>query len=249
MLAGNGANSPFRLFRDGTAWLFLLAFLLKSVIAPGAELSGRSPQTTLTYIEVTITARGHAAGVLRDHANALREHQASPSQITVLQEISRPERFLVLERDTPTVLTATTLTTTKADTHALTDGLTDDLAAPPDRHLDHELDESDTTPAPQLDARANFYVVAHMDIASQDRAGIEASLRKLAAAARRSDGTLGFEILQQTDHPNHYNLVSAWLGESPFRAFSASATAREFRRTIAPVLGSPYDERLFRRVN
>jgi quinol monooxygenase YgiN len=167
-----------------------------------------------------------------------------------MQEISRPERFLVLERATRTESTAAAiLTTTTADTHALPDGLTDDLTAPPDRHLDHELDESTITSAPQLDARANFYVVAHLDIASQDRAGIEASLRKLAAAARRSDGNSGFEILQQTDHPNHYNLVSAWLGESPFRAFAASATAREFRQTIAPLLGSPYDERLFRRVD
>jgi quinol monooxygenase YgiN len=244
MLAGNGATSPTRLFHAGIVWVSVLALLLKSAIAPGAELSGRSAQTTLTYIEVTVTARGHAAGVLRDHANALREHQASPGQITVMQEISRPERFLVLERDRPTVLT-----TTKADTHALTDGLTDDLTAPPEIRLDHELDESGTPPTPQLDARANFYVVAHMDIASPDRAGIETSLHKLAAAARRSDGNSGFEILQQTDHPNHYNLVSAWLGESPFRAFAASATAREFRLTIAPLLGSPYDERLFRRVD
>lgn len=232
------------------AWLFVLALLLKSAIAPGAELSAGPAQTTLTYIEVTVAARGHAAGVLRDHANALREHQASPGQIIVMQQISRPERFLVLERDTRTVSTAAAIPTTiRADTHALTEGLTDDLTAPPERRWDHELDKSGTTPAPQLDARANFYVVAHVDIASQDRAGIETSLHKLAAAARRSDGNLGFEILQQTDHPNHYNLVSAWLGESPFRAFTASATAREFRQTIAPLLGSPYDDRLFRRVD
>jgi quinol monooxygenase YgiN len=71
----------------------------------------------------------------------------------------------------------------------------------------------------------------------------------LAAAARQSDGNLGFEILQQIDRPNHFNLISAWLGESPFHAFTSSAPARVFRQTVAPLLGSPYDERLFRRVD
>ncbi len=222
---------------------FVLALLLKTGIAPGAEVGTESVRT-LTYIEVLVVARGHVAGVLRDHANAVREHQAAPGQIIVMQEISRPERFVTLEREAPTALTAN-----KADPHALTDGLTEDLIAPPDRRPNRELDETGTTPGPQIDARANFYVVAHVDVALQERAGIEMSLRKLAAVARQSDGNLGFEILHQTDHPNHYNLVSAWLGESPFRAFSTSPAARELRQTIGPSLGSPYDERFFRRLD
>jgi quinol monooxygenase YgiN len=161
-----------------------------------------------------------------------------------MQEISRPERFVVLEGEPSTASTAA-----KTESHAWTDGLKDDLAAPPDRRLNHEFDETDTASGLQVDVRANFYVVAHMDIASQDRVGVEASLRKLAAAVRRSDGNLGFEILQQTDRPNHFSLIGAWLAESPFRAFAASAAARDFRQTIGPLLGSPYDERLFRRAD
>jgi quinol monooxygenase YgiN len=214
--------------------LFCIALLLTCCISSGAEVGAGSVQT-LTFIEVTVVARGHAAGVLREHANIVREHQASPGRIIAMQEIARPERFVVLERETPT--------------HALTDGLTDDLTAPPDRRLNREFDNPGTAPAPQVDARANFYVVAHVDIAPQDRDGVETSLRKFAAAARRSAGNFGFEILQQTDRPNHFNLISAWLGESPFRAFEASPAAREFRQSIGLLLGSPYDERLLRRVD
>jgi quinol monooxygenase YgiN len=211
---------------------------------PAKSLSGGEPVQALTFIEVTVTARGHAAGILRERANVLREHHTSPGQIIVMQETARPERFVVLERETPTVSTAA-----KTATHALTDGLMDDLTAPPDERLTREFDEPGTAPTQQVDARANFYVLAHVDIAPQDRPGVESSLRRFAAAARRSDGNFGFEILQQANRPNHFNLISAWLGESPFRAFAASAAAREFRQTIGPLLGSPYDERLLRRVD
>jgi quinol monooxygenase YgiN len=163
----------------------------------------------------------------------------------LIQEISRPERFAVLERETPAALTAA-----GRKTHAFTEGLADDLTAPPDQRLNRELDDDDASATSQtIDPRANFYVVTHVDVTTPDRRQVETALYKLAAAARQSDGNLGFEILQQIDRPNHFNLISAWVGESPFHAFAASAGAREFRQTVGPLLGSPYDERFFRRVN
>jgi quinol monooxygenase YgiN len=223
--------------------LFVLALLLTSRIGAAAEVAAGSV-LTLTFIEVRAETRGHAAGVLRKHANDAREHRASTGPMIVLQETSRVERFAVLERGTPTVST-----TGGTEVHALRDGLADDLTAPPDRRLNREFDGDDTATGLQVDARATFYVVAHVDIATQDRSGVERALLKFAAAARRIDGNLGFEVLQQTDRPNHFNLVSAWLGESPYRTFVASTPAREFRQAIGQFLGSPYDERLFRQVD
>jgi quinol monooxygenase YgiN len=222
---------------------FMLALLLQTSITSGEEVGAGSVQA-LTFIEVTFTARGHAAGVLRQHANVAREQQASPGRIILMQEISRPERFVVLERETVAVVRAA-----QTDTHALIDGLADDLIAPPDQRLNREFDEAGSLPGQRVDARANFYVVAHVDVTPQNRAGVETSLLKIAAVARHSDGNLGFEVLQQTDRPNHFNLVSAWLGESLFRAFASSSPARDFRQTIGSSLGSPYDERLLRRVD
>jgi quinol monooxygenase YgiN len=232
---------------DPTYWsrsLPLVAVLLLKVgITPGAEVNAGQMQA-LTYIEVRAEARGYAAGVLRQQANASGEHRASPAQIIPMQEISRPERFAVLEREAPAALTAG-----GRKAHVVTEGLADDLTAPPDQRLNRELDDDATVTSQTVDARANFYVVTHVDIATPDRRLVETALYKLGAAARHTAGNLGFEILQQIDRPNHFNLISAWIGESPFRAFAASATAREFRQTLAPLLGSPYDERLFRRVD
>jgi quinol monooxygenase YgiN len=232
-------SSPHR-FR----WLPLaIALLLKVDIAAATEVNTGS-ESVLTFVEVRIGMRGHAGGSLRQQSNAAREHQGSPGQIVMMQEIARPERFVMLERGAPGMLAAG-----RMNPRAFTEGITDDLVAPPDQRLNREFDETATTNGARIDARASFYVITHVDIAAQDLTQIETALHKLAAAARQSNGNLGFEILRQTSHPNHFNLVGAWLGESPFRAFAESAEAREFRRTIAPLIGSPYDERLFRRVD
>ena len=47
-------------------------------------------------------------------------------------------------------------------------------------------------------------------------------------------------------------LLLTWgvcLSESSFHAFSASVGGRQFRQTVGPLLGAPYDERLYRRVD
>ena len=223
--------------------LLLATLVMKFGIAPAEEVNARSLQA-LTFIEVKVEARGHTSNVLRQQANASRQGATSTGQIIPMQEISRPERFAVLERESPAVLTAGA-----EETPVSIQGLTDDLTAPPDRRLNRELDEIATAANAKVDTRADFYVVTHVDIATPDRTRVETALRKLALAVRQSNGNLGFEILQQTDRPNHFNLISAWLGESSFHAFAASAAARQFRHTVGPLLGSPYDERLFRRVD
>jgi quinol monooxygenase YgiN len=70
----------------------------------------------------------------------------------------------------------------------------------------------------------------------------------LATAVRQIKGNRGVEILRQAKNANHFNLISAWTGEAPFHAFAATVGARDFRQIIAPLLGSPYDERLYSRV-
>lgn len=225
-------------------WLLLaLALLMKFGVTPGTEVNAGSV-LTLTFIEVRTEARGHTANVLRQQASASHERQAPPGQIIVMQETSRTERFVVLERETPAGATEGW-----RETHPLTEGLTDDLTAPPDERLNRDFDETAAVAGAHVNARANFYVVTHVDIIPSDRSRVESALRKLAAAGRQSNGNLGFEVLQQTDRPNHFNLISAWLGESLFHAFATSAAAREFRHIVAPVLGSPYDERFFRRID
>jgi quinol monooxygenase YgiN len=197
----------------------------------------------LTFIEVRVDARGHAGNVLRQQASALREHTSWPAQIMLLQEVSRPERFALVEREKTDVSTGG-----EQEMHWGTEALTDELTAPPDLRMNREFVKVALATAARADVRANVYVVVHLDIGTPDRARVEAALRQLSVAARQSAGNLGFDVWQQTDRADHFNLISGWISESQFRAFAASRTARDFRQIVGP-LGSPYDERLFRRVD
>lgn len=230
----------------GSLSLRLVLVLLASIsIVASAEVRAES-LWALTFIEVRVDARGHAGGVLRQQASALREHTPWPAQTMVLQEVSRPERFVLVEREKPDVSTEGV-----REIQSVAELLTDELTAPPDLRLNREFSEVALATGAKADVRANVYVVAHLDIGAPapDRARVEAALRQLSIAARQSEGNLRFEVWQQTDRTNHFNLISGWINESQFRAFAASRAVRDFRQTVGPLLGSPYDDRLFRRVD
>jgi quinol monooxygenase YgiN len=229
-------------------WLLRSTLALLSTISVLASAQVHAePGGSLTFIEVSVAARGHAANVLRDRAGSLREHTSPSAQIILLQEIARPERFALVELESPTVATHGA-----QEMNSLPGSLEDELIAPLDRRANREFEPDMGSTGAKIDTRANVYVIAHLDLAlpaPPDRARAEAALHQFATAARQSDGNLGFAVWQQTERPNHFNLISGWLSDSQFRAFAATRAARDFRRIVGPLLGSPYDERLFRRVD
>lgn len=220
----------------GRATLLALALLLRMGFAPATELNAGF-ESVLTFIEVRVEMRGHAGNVLRQQAQS----------VVVMQEIARPERFAALEHEASTSDSPPTVAT---NSRAFTEAILDDLIAPPDQRSYRVFEKVvATSRGSSGDSPANFFVIANVDIARPGLAQVEASLHQLATAARKSGGNLGIEILQQVNRPNHFALITTWIGEAPFHTFTASVGAREFRRTIAPILDSHYDERLFRRVD
>jgi quinol monooxygenase YgiN len=225
--------------------VFRRSLALVAIISTAASAAARAETMgSLTFIEVRAEAQGHAANVLREQASALRERTPSPAQVILVEEIARPERFVLLEREVP----AGTVGGAR-EKDSLSGVLADDLTAPPDWRANREFAPDPGSTATGIDARNHFYVIAHLDLATPDPAKIATTLHQLAAAARRSDGNQGFMVWQQTEHPNHFNLVSGWTSESALHSFESTRAARDFRQTVAPLLGSPYDERLFRRVD
>jgi quinol monooxygenase YgiN len=209
---------------------------LKIGFAPAAELNAGF-ESVLTFIEVRVEMRGHAGNVLRQPGEG----------VVVMQEISRPERFAALEHEASA---SDSPTTVARNSRAFTESILDDLIAPPDQRSYRVFEKVvATSRGASGDSPAKFFVITNVDIAPPGLAQVETALRQLAAALRPRDGNLGIEILQQVNRPNQFALITAWIGEAAFHTFTASVGAREFRRTLAPILDSPYDERLFRRVD
>jgi len=166
--------------------------------------------------------------------------------MVVMQEMARPERFATLEHKASS---SDSRTTVARNSRAFPESILDDLIAPPDQRA-YRVFKKVVAASTGLssDSPANYLVITNLDVALPSLGQVEAALHRVTAAVRGSDGNLGIEILQQVDRPNQFALITAWIGEAPFHNFTATAGAREFRRTIAPILDSPYDERLFRRV-
>lgn len=232
-----------------------LALAVLGLLGAGGLLQARAdPARFMTFIEVRSDATSRAQVILREYARTLPGGAVS-ARVTLLQEIGRSERFVLLE----SAARAEALAALERQSRPLLQSLDPLLTAPLDRRAFRELSAgcaqrsarrgSATAHASRVEpgtaARA-LYAVAHLDIAGPMRPGPTDALARLASAACASPGNLRFQVWQQANHGNHFDLVAVWRRHDDFDAFAMSAAAREFRDAVAPWLGSPYDERLYR---
>ena len=81
-----------------------------------------------------------------------------------------------------------------------------------------------------------------------DSPAIVTDLKALAAAARKDDGNLWFDVLQQDGRPNHFTLFEGWRDRKAFDASITAAHTKEFRQKLNPLEGALYDERLYQAI-
>jgi quinol monooxygenase YgiN len=91
---------------------------------------------------------------------------------------------------------------------------------------------------------APIVVVAHVDVIPDSLAHGLATLRTYAADARHDPGARRIDLLQQVDRPNHFTIVEEWASQTAYNSHVALGHTRQFRTTIQPMLGSPFDERV-----
>ena len=89
-----------------------------------------------------------------------------------------------------------------------------------------------------------IFVVSHVDLAPDAVPADKPALQQYAADSRKDPGALRFELLEQSDRPNHFTIVSVWASEKAFNAHLSAAHTKDFRAKIQAGLGSPFDERL-----
>jgi quinol monooxygenase YgiN len=74
----------------------------------------------------------------------------------------------------------------------------------------------------------------------------ELLLRELARQTRHAAGNLQFDVFQQNPpRTNHFTVAAAWTDEAAFVSYQTAESTRQFREKLGPMLGAPYDERLF----
>jgi quinol monooxygenase YgiN len=222
-----------------------LAFLLAIMAAPGAGAqSGGDVIYGVTTLDVAPGATSRGVALLKQYRDAARK-QAGNREVTLLQEADWPNRFAIYEGWNDQ--SAYDANEKAAHTLQLRDQLKPIAGAPYDRR---NYKVVSVGPAHAAAGGDIIYMQLHLDVFPP---GIDATLaaaKAVAEAARKGEGNLRYDVAGSVNPPlSHTTLFAAWQNRKAFDAYENSAYARQFRDTVGPLLGSPYDDRLYVPIN
>jgi quinol monooxygenase YgiN len=227
----------------------LLYLLLTTLTLPSSfgtlfatQGSGDTAAYAVSYVEVMPSSKATAVAAFKQYREMSRK-DAGYVRIEVFEQIGRPGHFAVLE----------TWTDQNAlDAHGMA-GHTKELLSKlqPIRVGEYDQRAYKALIAGAAPAAANgraIHVLTHVDTAGP-KFDVPALFKQLVEASRKEQGSLRFDVLQNAMRMNHFTIVETWDSENAFEAHAASAHARQFRGTIQPALGSPFDQRLYKIVD
>jgi quinol monooxygenase YgiN len=225
--------------RHGLAWGLVLGLAMSALAVTPAVAATDATVYTATYVEVAPPSTAQAATVLRQYGQASRK-EPGHVRVEILQRLDRPNQFVILMawKDQP-ALEAHRAATAMKDAR---DKLQPLLTSPNDERVHLGLSLG---PGAAASAGGPLYVVTHVDVIPPRKDDGVAALTQLAEHSRRDAGNVRFDVVQQTNRPNHFTVVEAWTDRKAFDAHGMAAHARRFREQLAPMSGSLYDERLY----
>jgi quinol monooxygenase YgiN len=87
------------------------------------------------------------------------------------------------------------------------------------------------------------YVVTFVDITPNNReAGVEIC-KQYVAEARKAPGVTSATLLAQANRTNHLVLYEVFQNQAAFDQHAAMPHTKDFRAKMAPLIGSPFDQR------
>ena len=225
--------------------LVLLSGLVMAAIGmvPAAQAQGDGTVYLVTYIEVKPPAKKEAATLLKDLRDAARKDDGN-QHAEVVEHVSRPGQFVIMsnwkdQKALDAHMAAARTKDLRAKLHELRN-------SPADDRIHNALT---LAKAGDDSGRRPVYAVTHVDVPPPRKDDCIALLNKLAEASRKDDGNVRFDIVQQTNRPNHFTVVEVWKSKKAFDTHSMTAHVREFRDKLTPMSGALYDERIYRTLN
>ena len=226
-----------------------LAFLLAPMLTLMAASDVRA-QTTNTAI-YGVTALDVAPGAASQGVALLKQYrdgalkQAGNTGVTLLQEVDWPNRFIIV--DAWKDQAAYDANEQAAHAAQLRDKLKALGGAPYDRRDYHVISVGPAQTAAGSDI---VYMQLHLDVFPPGIEPTLAAARAVAEAARKGEGNLRYDVVKSVKPPlSHTTLIAAWQNRKAFDTYENSAYARQFRDAVGPLLGSPFDDRLYVTIN
>ncbi|HZQ72303.1 MAG TPA: antibiotic biosynthesis monooxygenase [Burkholderiales bacterium] len=216
----------------------VLAFLsFNSFAQAPAVPADVSPLYIVTYVEVQPSARDQGAALMKQYRDASRSSAGNLRAVAV-QRTRRPGQFVLVSAWQNKAAWDAALPQLQ--------GPRDKLVAIRNAPLDDRFNNSlSVGPMDVPVAAGATFGVTHVDVIPPQKDNALAALKVLGDANRAAPGNLRFEIVQQTNRPNHFTVFEMWRSREAFESNSQSAHQREFRDKLSPMAGALYDERLY----
>jgi len=95
---------------------------------------------------------------------------------------------------------------------------------------------------------SGLYVVTYVDVFPKFVDVTIKALQQFAADSGKDPGAVRFEFLQDVERTNHFSIVEVWRDRPAYDAHLMQDHTKRFREKIQPGMGSPFDERLYNRL-
>jgi len=194
---------------------------------------------TVTYVEVGPALAAQGAALVKQYGEATRTAPGA-TRVERLQRPDRPNQLVVLAAwtDQPAFEAHQAAAATSQF-----QGTLQPLAASP---IDQRLHQALSVDAPAPSPAGAIYAVTHVDVIPPRKDDAVVALTQLAEASRKDPGHVRFDVVQQTNRPNHFTVIEVWVSRAAFDAHAMAPHVRRFRVELGPMSGSLYDERLYR---
>jgi quinol monooxygenase YgiN len=239
-------QAPLDVIARGIFQRLVLACAVAVFLAHSPARAQLSTDTVygVTALDVAPGAAAQGVALLRQYRDDVLK-QPGNIEVRLLQEVDWPNRFLIYEgwKDH----SAYEANERAVHSVALRDKLKPIAGAPDDRRDYQAIAVGPSRPATGPDT---VYMHLHLDVF---RPGLEQTLaaaKAVAEAARKGEGNLRYDVVKSVKQPqSHTTFLAAWRDRKAFDAYESSAYARQFRDTVGPLLGSPFDDRLYVPIN
>jgi len=227
---------------------FVFVFLLLAALSSfaGTAMAQAEPQQfVVVYVEFKPADTRAGSEVLEELA-ALAEDSSGVIRFDVLQQTDRPNFFALFEIWT-NAQTFADFQNSSA-TQAILTQLTPLLEAPLDQRPGNLLTGT-VNPRSQHARARQIFVITHVDVDPQFVGQARPLLDTFVNDSLNDHEVQTFALLSQTPTANHFQLIETFANLRAFEDHLSAQHTVDLRTNIDPLLGAPYDERLYQFVN
>jgi quinol monooxygenase YgiN len=228
------------MFVKRLVFVFLLLAAL-STFAGSARAQAEPQQLVVVYVEFKPEDTKAGSKVLEELA-ALAEDNSGVIRFDVLQQTDRANFFALFEvwNNAQTFADFQNSSTTQA----ILTQLTPLLEAPLDQRPGNLLTGT-VNPRSKHAGGRQIFVITHVDVDPQFVGQAGPLLDTFVNDSLNDPEVQTFALLSQTPTPNHFQLIETFANLKAFEAHLSTQHTVDFRTNIDPLLGAPYDERLY----